>query len=403
VRGDNLTEDARVVGWLDGVEVDSNTIEQARLTSQLKYVYKHVALMPDAHLGIGATVGSVVPLLGAVIPAAVGVDIGCGMMARRLPGVAVKGMNASELACAREAIEKAIPVGMSANVEVEATAQNRWHWTLHNKTYTEVIVPAVGEKARQSPEQQLGTMGGGNHFLELCLDELDRTWIVLHSGSRGIGNRIGRHFIGVAKRECEKWGVELPHSDLAYLPEGTPQFDQYVAAVEWAQGYARINRELMMSQAILALKNLGSPWGMAGAYGGETVISCHHNYIARENHFGKNLIITRKGALRAREGDMGIIPGSMGAETFIVRGKGDRDSFTSCSHGAGRRMSRKEAKRQFTQSDLIGATVGIECRKDAEVIDEIPYAYKDIHAVMRAQKDLVEIVHTLRQVVNIKG
>lgn len=393
----------RVEVWGSDI-IDQNTIEQARLTSRLKYIHKHVALMPDAHLGIGATVGSVVPLKGAVIPAAVGVDIGCGMMARKLAGVSVNNLEASDLARAREAIEKAVPVGRNSHQHTTKSASQPWQDLRDSYAFEQIIAPARLVEAKQLPSYQLGTMGGGNHFLELCLDENDFMWLVLHSGSRGIGNRIGRHFIELAKRECETWGVDLPHRDLAYLPEGTPHFHEYVEAVTWAQDYARINRELMMEAAIKALQGLGRPWTWTTGYDHpQTVVSCHHNYIARENHYGENVIVTRKGAVRAREGDMGIIPGSMGDKSYIVRGKGNRESFHSCSHGAGRKMSRSKAKEQFTEADVIKATEGIECRKDAGVIDEIPGAYKDIDHVMGAQKDLVEIVHTLRQVVNIKG
>lgn len=398
----DLSNDGRVKGWVEGVELDGETIGQAINTSLLPYVYKHVALMPDAHLGIGATVGSVVPLKGAVIPAAVGVDIGCGMLAQKL-NVPMKLMDATDLAVARAALEKAIPVGQAAHVDPPDAAGRQFKILNNLEAYGEIILPAVGDRPfRQNPLQQLGTMGGGNHFLELCLDENDDSWIVLHSGSRGIGNRIGRHFIEIAKRECEKWGVKLPHRDLAYLPEGTPHYDDYVEAVWWAQNYARVNRLVMLHLAASALKGLGGPWDDLEICL-TTVVSCHHNYIEKENHFGQNVWVTRKGAVRAREGDMGIIPGSMGAKSYIVRGLGNPLSFHSCSHGAGRRMSRKKAKEQFTVEDLEQATEGIECRKDSGVIDEIPMAYKDIDAVMEAQKDLVEIVHTLRQVVNIKG
>jgi tRNA-splicing ligase RtcB len=394
----------RVFSWTDGVELGGETIQQAYATSRLKYVFKHVALMPDAHLGIGATVGSVVPTKGAIVPAAVGVDIGCGMMARKLPGTSLKNMDASDLAVAREAIEKVLPVGFNAHTNTPEAVLRAWS-KMDNIIYRDMIIPAVGEKAKQSPVRQLGTMGGGNHFLELCLDENDEAWIMLHSGSRGIGNRIGRHFIEIAKRECEKWGIELPHRDLAYLPEGTDHFLGYMQAVEWAQNYAAENRRMMMTQALNALKHLGGDngWGWVGDYGSETYVECHHNYVAREHHFGENVLVTRKGAVRARQGDMGIIPGSMGAKSFIVRGLGNPMSFNSCSHGAGRRMSRRKAKETFTIEDLREATEGIECRKDSGVIDEIPGAYKDIDAVMDAQKDLVEVVHTLRQVMNIKG
>lgn len=391
----------RVFSWTSGVELDDQTTEQAYATSMLKYVYKHVALMPDAHLGIGATVGSVLPLKGAVVPAAVGVDIGCGMMARRLPGLPLKDMGDSELRKARLAIEAAVPVGKAHHNSIPEAVSREWYKLDSQAVYKDLILKDVGEG--RSPHRQLGTMGGGNHFLELCLDETGGAWIMLHSGSRGIGNRIGRHFIARAKRECERWGVDLPHRDLSYLPEDTPHFEQYIKAVHWAQEYARINREMMMLQALDALWKLGGLWSWDNSLSGESIVQCHHNYIARENHFGENVWVTRKGAVRAREGDLGIIPGSMGAKSFIVRGKGNPMSFNSCSHGAGRRMSRTKAKEMYTASDLEAATSGIECRKDIGVVDEIPHAYKSIDAVMAAQEDLVEVVHTLRQIVNIKG
>lgn len=244
-----------------------------------------------------------------------------------------------------------------------------------------------------------GTLGTGNHFVEVCLDEEDRVWIMLHSGSRGVGNAIGRYFIDRAQEECRKWFVPLPDPNLSYFPEGTPQFDDYIEAVGWAQDYARMNRELMMEAALVALAKTIT----ASFECDETAVNCHHNYVARENHFGANVWVTRKGAVRARVDDLGIIPGSMGSRSFIVRGKGDPESFCSCSHGAGRRMSRGEAKKRFTVYDHIAATSGVECRKDPDVIDETPGAYKDIEAVMAAQSDLVEIVHELRQIVCVKG
>ncbi len=248
--------------------------------------------------------------------------------------------------------------------------------------------------------QHLGTLGTGNHFIELCLDEDDQVWVMLHSGSRGVGNRIGSYFIELAKEDMRRWFINLPDQDLAYLPEGTEHFDDYVHAVHWAQDYARTNRELMMDAVLEALR--GS--GILPAFEARLeAVNCHHNYVAREHHYGENVFVTRKGAVRARRGDLGIIPGSMGARSFIVRGLGNAESFHSCSHGAGRAMSRTEARRRFSVADHAAATAGIECRKDEDVIDETPMAYKSIDAVMHAQRDLVEIVHTLRQVVCVKG
>jgi tRNA-splicing ligase RtcB len=395
--------EGKVLAWTDHVQLDYETLRQAQQTAALQYIFKHVALMPDAHLGIGATVGSVVPLKGAVVPSAVGVDIGCGMLARHMPDLPLKDMSEDELRRAFAAIHKAVPVGFEAHQEIPMEVGLRWEsmltpfWLGLEKKLKKAHRPV-----KQSPVQQLGTMGGGNHFIELSLDENDEAWLVLHSGSRGVGNRIGQYYIKLAQEQCKIWGVKLPNRDLAYFPEGTPFYDEYLQAMEWAQNYAYWNRRLMQDAVRNALYSLGGPWDYEVTEG-EREIHCHHNYIATENHFGQNILVTRKGAVRAREGDMGIIPSSMKGSTFIVRGKGEKLSFNSCSHGAGRKMSRRKAKEQFTQDDLIKATEGVVCRKDAGVIDEIPGAYKDIADVMKSQEDLVEVVHTLRQVVNVKG
>ncbi len=390
--------------WTDGVHVDHNAADQLHLVAQLPFVHRHVAAMPDVHFGIGATVGSVIPFLGAVVPAAVGVDIGCGMVAWKLPGANANRLpdNLSEV---RSAIESVVPVGFSNHGDrIPRHAEDAWRrlWSARDASVGDTLEHLKPSKA--APVQQMGTLGGGNHFVELCIDEHDDTWVMLHSGSRGIGNRIGRHFIERAKRECERSNIELPHRDLAYLPEGTDHFDEYIAAVGWAQEYARLNREVMLRSILEALRGLGPPFEeIASGGAAETAINCHHNYVERESHFGKNVWLTRKGAVRARKGDLGIIPGSMGAKSFIVRGLGNPDSFHSCSHGAGRAMSRKQAKATFTVEDHAAATAHVECRKDVGVLDETPGAYKDIDAVMAAQADLVEIVHTLRQVVCVKG
>jgi tRNA-splicing ligase RtcB len=392
-----------VKGWLDGVELEPEALVQAQNAARMPFVHRHVALMPDTHRGIGATVGSVIPTKGAIIPAAVGVDIGCGMMAARL------GLNASDLpdalAAMRLAIEEAVPHGRTDN----GGRNDRGAWgeppaavVVEYGTLTERyarITDKYPKAAARSNVTQLGTLGTGNHFIEVCLDEEQRVWAMLHSGSRGPGNRIGSYFIERAKEEMKRWFINLPDVDLAYLVEGSALFDDYVEAVGWAQDYARINRELMMAATLGAIRaSLGREVTVT-----EAAVNCHHNYISREKHFGESVIVTRKGAVRAREGELGIIPGSMGARSFIVRGKGNRDSFESCSHGAGRRMSRTEAKRRFTVEDHAKATEGVECRKDAEVIDETPASYKDIDAVMAAQADLVEVVHTLKQVLCVKG
>jgi tRNA-splicing ligase RtcB len=361
--------------------------------------------MPDVHYGIGATVGSVIPTKGAIIPAAVGVDIGCGMMAVKTSLTA--GQLPDNLYGIREAIEKAVPHGRTDN----GGKNDRGAWSqppelvlatwgkLHERF--ERIVKKYPKLNHPQRINHLGTLGTGNHFIEVCLDnENQNVWFMLHSGSRGVGNRIGTFFIELAREDMRKWMINLPDADLAYLPQGTEHFDDYVEAVHWAQEYALLNRQLMMENIIAAVR--GS--GLVPAFDATLeAVNCHHNYVTWEHHYGENVLITRKGAVRAREGDMGIIPGSMGARSYIVRGKGNAESFTSCSHGAGRAMSRTEAKRRFSVADHIAATEGVECRKDENVIDETPMAYKSIDAVMEAQKDLVEIVHTLRQVVCVKG
>ena len=393
-----------IKAWTKGVPVEEAAQKQLLNVALMPFIYKWVAAMPDVHWGIGATVGSVIPTRGAIIPAAVGVDIGCGMMAVKTT------LNASHLPDnlfgIREAIEKAVPHGRTDNggkndrgawANAPASTVEAWG-TLHERC--ERIVQKYPKLNHAQRMNHLGTLGTGNHFIEVCLDEDQSVWFMLHSGSRGVGNRFGTFFIELAKQDMRKWMINLPDADLAYLPQGTDHFNDYVEAVHWAQDYALLNRQLMMANILAAVRNCGLvPTFEANV----EAVNCHHNYVAWEHHYGENVLITRKGAVRAREGDMGIIPGSMGARSYIVRGKGNPESFTSCSHGAGRAMSRTEAKRRFSVADHIAATAGVECRKDADVIDETPMAYKSIDAVMEAQKDLVEIVHTLRQVVCVKG
>lgn len=392
-----------IKAWIDGVPCDDNTKQQVKNISTMPFIHRHIALMPDCHMGIGATVGSVIPTLGAIIPAAVGVDLGCGMdairtslKANQLPD------NLKEI---RSAIEAAVPHGRTDNGG--ANDRGAWHdlpdvvgeaWKLMSEKY-EVLVSKSAKVAHRAPEKQLGSLGGGNHFIELCLDQEDRVWIMLHSGSRGIGNKIGSYFIAAAKKDMERFFINLPDKDLAYLAEGSENFGNYVEAVSWAQKYALVNRQLMMRAVLSALTKCNLP----EFHTEDEAVSCHHNYISKEHHFGADPWVTRKGAIRANKGELGIIPGSMGAKSFIVRGKGNPESFCSASHGAGRVMSRTEAKKRFTVQDQEEATKGVECRKDAEVIDEIPMAYKSIDAVMKAQEDLVEVVHTLKQVVCVKG
>jgi tRNA-splicing ligase RtcB len=391
-----VTAGRPIMAWVDGVEFDSGARRQVENMAALPFVHDHIAVMPDVHVGKGATVGSVIPTLGAIVPASVGVDIGCGMIAQKL-ALGAEDLP-HDLRRLRSAIEKVIPVGRAAHRDPSPAAQSAWEDGLGER-YAAVVANAPSVSTRNVREQ-LGTMGGGNHFCEMCLDESGSVWLVLHSGSRGAGNRIGQYYIEQAQRELERQGVVLADRDLAHLTEHTPPFDAYIAAVGWAQDYARLNRELMMTSALAALEGQADLPRFKRA---ETVVNCHHNYVARERHFGADVYLTRKGAVRAGRGELGFIPGSMGARSFVVRGLGNPDSFESCSHGAGRRMSRGEARKRLTVGDLKRQTQGIECRKDAGVLDEAPAAYKDVDAVMAAQHDLVRIVHTLRQVVCIKG
>ncbi|MEP7272384.1 MAG: RtcB family protein [Acidobacteriota bacterium] len=389
------------------VPVEEPAKQQLFNVAQMPFIHHHVAVMPDVHWGMGAAIGSVIPTTGAIIPAAVGVDIGCGMQALLTP------LTASDLPdnllALRSEIERRVPHGRTDNggpgdrgawsrvpskLDPANTLTSELDWLKERH-------PKLTRAINRAPHH-VGTLGTGNHFIEVCLDESNRVWIMLHSGSRGVGNAIGTYFIEKAKEEMRRWVINLPDVDLAYLPEGSVLFDEYVKAVGWAQQFARRNREWMMlavKQAVAAV----IPKFKADGQAVETAIDCHHNYIAREHHFGKNVFVTRKGAVRARETDLGIIPGSMGARSYIVRGKGNPDSFHSCSHGAGRAMSRKAARKKFTVRDHIRATAGVECRKDEDVLDETPGAYKDIDAVMEAQRELVEVVHRLKAVLCVKG
>jgi tRNA-splicing ligase RtcB len=383
-------------------DIEHDAIQQLVNVAQLPIVHGHVAAMPDVHHGIGATVGSVIPTKQAIIPAAVGVDIGCGMNAVRL-NLHAKDLP-DNLAKLRSAVESYVPVGFEQHPsdKVRGSAHARQGRVLDDRL--DKIVgkhPGVMKMQRRFAQTwvcQLGTLGGGNHFIELCLDEEQRVWVMLHSGSRGIGNVLGRYFIAAARKDMQRHRVNLPDRDLSYFSEGSDLFDDYVEAVDWAQDYALLNRSMMMKLVLDALAPHLPPFKTDGE-----AINCHHNYVAVERHFGEKLFITRKGAISAQEGQLGIIPGSMGAKSYIVRGKGNPDSFCSCSHGAGRRMSRTEAKRRFNRFDLAKQTEGVECRKDGGVVDEIPSAYKDIDVVMANQSDLVEVVHTLKQVMCIKG
>ncbi|ENX53114.1 MULTISPECIES: RtcB family protein [Acinetobacter] len=379
-------------------DIDSESIEQLKKMAQLQFVYSHIAVMPDVHVGKGATVGSVIPTKHAIIPAAVGVDIGCGMNAIRLNLKATQ--LPDNLAPLRHAIERKVPVGFELHKQVKAKASSIIPL---EKRLQPIIKKHSGlirmlRKFDATWQKQLGTLGGGNHFIELCLDENQDVWVMLHSGSRGLGNVIGTYFIELAKKEAQHRFGHVPDKDLSYFAEGSNSFNDYVEAVEWAQEYAFENRREMMRLILEAIRPLLPPFQMT-----KEAINCHHNYVSQETHFGEDLLITRKGAIRAGQDELGIIPGSMGARSYIVKGKANPESFCSCSHGAGRKMSRSKAKLLFSQDDLIQQTQGIECRKDSAVIDEIPAAYKDIDQVMANQSDLIEIVHTLKQILCIKG
>ena len=393
---------APIKAWIEGVPVEDAARRQLFNIAALPFIHHHVAVMPDVHFGKGATVGSVIATKAAIMPAAVGVDIGCGMMAVRTTLTA--GDLPDNLHALRSGIEAAVPHGgigikggWKDGVPNAVARRFRDSGLAEGLQTLEDKHPAIREAQSVT---QLGSLGGGNHFIEVCLDEADRVWVMLHSGSRGIGNRIGTYFIAKARDALEQRQLTRPllDKDLAWLEEGEPLFADYVEAVAWAQDFARHNREVMMAATLRVLREQLPPFQME-----KQAINCHHNYVEREQHFGEQVWVTRKGAVRAGEGDLGIIPGSMGAKSFIVRGKGNAESFQSCSHGAGRRMSRGEAKRRFTLADHVRATQGVECRKDAGVIDETPMAYKDIDAVMAAQTDLVEVLHTLRQIVCVKG
>jgi len=386
----------KVKAWVKGVPIESEAIKQLKNVASLSFIYKWIAAMPDVHWGRGATVGSVIPTKAAIIPAAVGVDIGCGMCAVQ---TTLKASDLpDDLTLMRHRIEKVVPLGKNSHEDLPSLAENKWKKlkTRHDK----IIKDHKVTETKKSPAYQLGTLGGGNHFIEVCLDESDNVWVMLHSGSRNIGNRIGRYFTDLAKDDMKKISKNLPDADLAYFEEGTKHFNEYWNALKWAQDYAFVNREVMLDHVLNAIRGVkGVPkFKLANA-----AVNCHHNYAELENHYGENVYVTRKGAVKAYEGDLGIIPGSMGARSYIVRGKGNKESFCSCSHGAGRAMSRSAAKKKFSVKDHIEATKGVECRKDHTVLDETPMAYKDIDAVMAAQSDLVEVVHTLKQVLCVKG
>ena len=385
-----------IKSWTDGVPVEDEAVAQLEDVTDLPFVEPWVAVMPDVHVGMGATIGSVIPTNNVLIPAAVGVDIGCGMRAVRF-----KNLPDMSLPDIRKAIEKAVPHGRTndggagdrgawGNVPKNVVRQ----WEDH-LDYDYCRLGSMNpDFMHKRPVEQLGTLGTGNHFIELCVSEKGEHWLVIHSGSRGAGARIASVSIREAKKLMKQFHIELKNPDLAYLPQDTEEFAHYVAGMFWALGYARINRTIMMENVIKALGVESYPASM---------IDCHHNFAQKERRFGKMLWITRKGATKADLDEMGIIPGSMGEKSYIVKGKGNLDSFSSCSHGAGRVMSRRTARESISVEEHVEATKGVECRKDAEMLDESPAAYKDIDAVMAAQDDLVEVVHTLKQIVNVKG
>jgi len=390
IKGENVP----IRSWAPPHTIEPDALKQLRAIASLPWVAHHVAVMPDVHLGRGATVGSVIALRGAVAPAAVGVDIGCGMtavrttlLARQLP---------DDLRRLRDDIETKIPVGRAHHddpVWAEASEPLRAEARTLFGRFAE-LTARVQRLARRA-EAQLGTLGGGNHFIEVCVDTEGAVWLMLHSGSRNIGAVLAEHHMEAARRSFH--GAPLPDPDLAVFLAGTAPFEAYRRDLLWAQEYARLNRDLMMERVRDAMR---ARWPRIGF---DAQVSCHHNYLSEEHHFGEDLLVTRKGAIRARADEMGIIPGSMGTRSYIVRGKGNPLSFESASHGAGRRMSRTQARKAFDVNDLKRQTEGVECRKDRGVVDEIPNAYKDIDQVLEQQEDLVEVVATLKQVVCVKG
>lgn len=397
---DELTQRVPIKVWTDLSKLEDSALKQLKNTAKLPFVFKHVAAMPDVHFGLGATVGSVIATKGAVIPAAVGVDIGCGMMAVKtnLDHRVVQ----DKIKEIRHSIERSVPVGFNKNKEPSCgvltwDGWNRWD----NITATKIHKRGEADLKNNSL-LQMGTLGGGNHFIEICLDTESNVWVMLHSGSRNIGKSVAEIHIDKARNVMRQMFIELPDPDLAFFAEKTKEYNDYISDLEWCQEYAYQNRIEMMNRV---LKDLSFAIYKENGKVQLTMeaVNCHHNYASRENHYGENVLITRKGAVRARMGDLGIIPGSMGAKSFIVRGLGNTESFHSCSHGAGRLMSRARAKANFTVDDLQRQTEGVECRKDSGVIDEIPSAYKNIDEVMENQKDLVEIVAQLKQIMCIKG
>lgn len=391
--------------WTGAMSVEEAAVKQLQNIAELPILAGPIAVMPDVHMGKGATVGSVIPTLSAVIPSAVGVDIGCGVVAVRT------GLTASDLpdslSAMRSAIEAAVPVGFAyhdkpLSIGGQSAAANelqRRYDTLMCGFHGLSLFAGLGHFDQKRMTQQIGSLGSGNHYDEVCIDEAQRVWIMLHSGSRNVGKTVGEAAMDAAKRHVKSLGITLKDQDLAWLDDGTLAFDQYTKALAWAQDYARLNRDVMLHLTVQAVeKTLGRSLSIT-----DEAVNCHHNYLNKEEFGGRSVWITRKGAVSARAGQLGIIPGSMGAKSYIVCGKGHELAYCSCSHGAGRKMSRTQAKKQFTVEDLAAQTAGVECRKDIDIVDEIPGAYKDIEEVMAAQSELVDVKHTLKQVLCVKG
>ncbi len=379
-------------------DIDYRALAQLKSLAQLPIIHSHIAAMPDVHVGIGATVGSVIPTKSAIIPAAVGVDIGCGMNAVRL---SLKSNQLPDsLRSLRGEIERAVPVGNAAHKLISArhSAAKELAKGADQLLDKHVKLNKMLRRPRDTWLRQLGTLGSGNHFIEICIDQHQDVWIMLHSGSRGIGNALGRYFIELARKDMARHQANLPDKNLAYFQEGSRHFSDYVDAVNWAQDYARVNRQEMLNLVLRAIAPHLPEFTLTCE-----AINCHHNYVQKEQHYGADVYVTRKGAISARDGQLGIIPGSMGAKSYIVKGKGNPESFCSCSHGAGRKMSRAAAVQKFSRQDLVTQTNGVECRKDKGVLDEIPGAYKDIDQVMEHQRGLVEVEHELKQVLCVKG
>jgi tRNA-splicing ligase RtcB len=382
----------RLMNWAS--ILDDQTREQATRTATLPFIFPHVALMPDAHLGKGATVGSVIPTVEAVIPAAVGVDIGCGMIAVRTQFTADDVAARADVRVLRQAIERVIPLsaGKYNRAIFDVGTEQR------NSELEELDGADSADEIARNWRLQLGTLGSGNHFIEVSLDEANRVWAFLHSGSRGVGNKLANKHIKIAYRVCEAMGIQVPDRDLAYLSEEAPEFWAYIRDLRWAQRYAFLNREEMMARVI----------GCVASWIGHDVqvsqtVNCHHNYTAQEEHFGKRVWLSRKGAIDASAGRPGLIPGSMGTRSYVVTGKGCALALNSAPHGAGRMFSRTAARRKFSRADLDAAMAGIEWRHTDAFLDEIPAAYKEIDQVMADARDLVEVRHTLRQILNVKG